>query len=94
MNSLMQILYLILDFYMWILLASAILSWLMMFNIVNPHNQFVRSVGAMLFALTEPVLKYIRRYVPSINGLDLSFMVLYFALLFVQIIIRNNMPFG
>lgn len=66
----------LLGIYFWIVILSAILSWLIAFNIVNPRNQIVGSIAEVLYRLTEPMLAPIRRFLPSIGGIDLSPLVL------------------
>jgi YggT family protein len=70
--------------YIYIIIASAVMSWLIAFNVINPYNQFVRSIWQGLNALTEPVLRPIRRWMPDLGGIDISPMVLIIALWFVQ----------
>ena len=70
--------------YIYIIIASAVMSWLIAFNVINPYNQFVRSIWQGLNALTEPVLRPIRRRMPDLGGIDISPMVLIIALWFVQ----------
>ncbi|OUS18572.1 hypothetical protein A9Q97_00775 [Rhodospirillales bacterium 47_12_T64] len=73
-----------LNLFWWALVISAILSWLVAFNVINTQNQFVNSIGSFLYRLTEPALRPIRRYVPNLGGLDLSFIVLLLIILFTQ----------
>ncbi|MCK0206430.1 YggT family protein [Starkeya koreensis] len=70
--------------YVWILIGSAILSWLVAFNVVNPHNQFVRSLGEFLWRVTEPVLAPIRRLLPNLGGIDVSPVILIILLYFIR----------
>lgn len=70
--------------YVWILIASAILSWLVAFNVVNPSNQVVRSVGEFLWRVTEPVLAPIRRLLPNLGGIDVSPVILIIGLYFIR----------
>jgi len=65
--------------YIYIIVASAVMSWLIAFNVINPYNQFVRSIWQGLNALTEPVLRPIRRWMPDLGGIDISPMVLIIA---------------
>ena len=80
----LNLLYAVLDFYVWIVIVSAILSWLVAFNIINTHNRFVVVVGDMLYRLTEPVYRRIRRFVPIVAGFDLAPLVLIFAIVFLK----------
>lgn len=73
----------LLGFYAFILLVTVIVSWLIAFDVINVRNNVVRSLLPVLSALTDPVLVPIRRFVPPLGGLDLSFLVL---LLLIQLI--------
>lgn len=84
---LLQVLDVALNLYMWVLIIMVILSWLVAFNIINTHSQFVRTVGNMLHQLTEPPLRRIRRVVPNAGGLDLSPLVLMLLIMLVRLII-------
>jgi YggT family protein len=70
--------------YIWVLIASAILSWLVAFDVINRRNPFVTKLGLFLFRLTEPLLRPIRRVLPLIAGVDLSPLVLILLLMFVR----------
>jgi YggT family protein len=74
----------IIEIYIWILIAGAILSWLIAFNVVNTRNRFVYMVGDFLHRVTEPVLRPIRRVLPNLGGIDLSPLVLILLLLFLE----------
>ena len=74
----------LISIYMFVLIAAAVLSWLLVFNVVNTRNQAVAAISDILYRLTEPLLRPIRRWVPNYGGLDLSFIVLWVFLLFVQ----------
>jgi len=84
MIALIQTVVLALDIYWWILIASAIFSWLYAFNVVNPRNQFVGSVGNFLFRITEPVLAPVRRILPDLGGIDISPIVVLLILFFLR----------
>jgi YggT family protein len=70
--------------YIWILIASAILSWLLAFNVLNARNQIVYAIGDFLYRITEPALRPIRRFVPFIGGIDISPVVLILLLIFAR----------
>lgn len=74
----------VIELYIWILIAGAILSWLIAFNVVNTRNRFVQMAGDFLYRITEPVLQPIRRVLPNLGGIDLSPLALILALLFLQ----------
>jgi YggT family protein len=77
----------LLGFYVFILLFAAIMSWLLAFDVVNYKNNVVRMVMQVLTALTEPVLAPMRRYLPSVGGLDISFLVLFILIQFIRSVI-------
>ena len=74
----------IITLYVWVLIISAVLSWLVAFNIVNTGNRFVYTVGDFLYRITEPVLRPIRRLLPNLGGIDISPIVLILALFFFR----------
>lgn len=84
MYSLLWLFDTLITLYVWILIASAILSWLVAFNVVNPHNQLVRSIGEFLWRVTEPVLAPIRRFLPNLGGIDISPVILIIGLYFIR----------
>jgi YggT family protein len=81
----------LLNIYLILLFATAVLSWLVAFNVVNTRHPVVSIIGDFLYRITEPVLKPIRRYVPNVGGLDMSFLVLIVIIWFVQQVIIGNM---
>ncbi len=80
-----QIIDMILDLYIFVIIAMVIMSWLIGFNVINRHNQIVDMIWRTLVALTEPLLGPIRRALPNMGGLDLSPLVLLFGIYFVQL---------
>jgi len=93
MRSILSILILILDLYIWLLIAAAVLSWLVAFNVVNSRNQFVAMVGDFLYRITEPLLRPIRSILPSLGGIDLSPVVLILLIILLKdIIVRYIYP--
>jgi len=87
MRAILDIIIIILDLYVWLLIASAILSWLIAFNVVNTRNQFVAAVAEFLYRITEPALAPIRRFMPNLGGLDISPIILILFIMFVQRVI-------
>ena len=75
---------LVIDLYIWVIIASAILSWLIAFNVVNTSNRFVYSVAETLYRLTEPALRPIRSIIPNLGGIDISPVILILFLLFLR----------
>ena len=79
----------IINLYMYLLIASAILSWLIAFNVVNTRNQFVAGVAEFLYRITEPVLGPLRRRLPSFGGLDISPIIAFFALMLIRMYLED-----
>ena len=73
-----------------LVIASAIFSWLYAFNVVNPRNQFVGTVGNMLYRLTEPALRPIRRLMPDLGGIDISPIILLLLIYFLRMLMWNT----
>ncbi len=82
--SLAKLIDLVIQIYIWILIASAILSWLVAFDVVNRRSPLVSKVGQFLYRATEPVLRPIRRVVPLIAGVDLSPLVVILLLWLIR----------
>ncbi|WP_018388086.1 YggT family protein [Ancylobacter sp. FA202] len=89
MNSLLWLFNTLISLYVWILIASAILSWLVVFNVVNAQNPIVRSVGEFLWRVTEPVLAPLRRMLPNLGGIDVSPVILIIGLYFIQNLVNE-----
>jgi YggT family protein len=70
--------------YIWLLIAQAILSWLVSFGVVNRYNRVVAVVGDFLWRVTEPVLRPIRRVLPDLGGIDISPVILILLLWFLR----------
>jgi YggT family protein len=74
----------VIDLYMWIVIISVVMSWLVSFNVINTSNKFVYMLMDLVYRATEPALNKIRRYMPNLGGLDLSPVVLIFILIFIK----------
>ncbi|MBO1909099.1 YggT family protein [Microvirga sp. 3-52] len=93
MRALLNVILLALQLYTYLIVASAILSWLVAFNVVNTRNNFVRSVWNFLDAVTEPVLRPIRSILPNLGGVDISPIILILLIIFIQnLIVDYLMP--
>lgn len=79
----------LIDLYVYVILASVILSWLMAFGVVNPYNRFVSALAQAIAAVTEPLLRPIRNALPDFGGIDFSPLILLLGLFFVQGLINN-----
>ncbi len=93
MRALLDVILIVLDLYVWLLIAAAILSWLVAFNVVNARNQFVAMVGDFLYRVTEPVLRPIRNMLPNLGGIDVSPVVVILIIILIKdIIVRYIYP--
>jgi YggT family protein len=81
----------LLSLYLFVLFVTAVLSWLVAFSVVNTRHPLVSIIGDILYRITEPLLKPIRRYVPNVGGLDMSFLVLIVLIWFVQQVVIGNL---
>jgi YggT family protein len=89
MRPIIYVLIIIMDLYRWLLIAAAIFSWLIAFNVVNTRNQFVSAVAEFLYRITEPVLAPIRRVLPNFGGLDISPVIAFFLILLVEMYLQD-----
>jgi YggT family protein len=87
MRALLEVILLALNIYIWIVIAAAILSWLVAFNVVNTRNQFVATIGEFLYRITEPALRPIRSMLPNFGGIDISPIVLFLIIILIEKII-------
>jgi YggT family protein len=84
MNPFLWLIDTIITIYIWLLIASAVLSWLIAFNVVNVRNPIVANIGEFLYRLTEPLLRPIRNMLPNLGGIDISPVILILGLLFLE----------
>jgi YggT family protein len=89
MLSLLRLIDTVIDIYTWIVIASAIMSWLVAFGVINVRNQFIRVVVDLLYRLTEPLLRPIRRFLPNLGGVDISPIILLLGLYFFQSLLHE-----
>ena len=89
MKPIIYVLIQVISLYMYLLVASAILSWLIAFNVVNTRNQFVAGIAEFLYRITELVLSPIRRRLPNFGGLDISPIIVFFLLMLIQMYLAD-----
>jgi YggT family protein len=93
MRAVLDIILLVLQIYIWLLIAAAVLSWLIAFNVVNTRNQFVAAVADFLYRITEPLLRPIRAMLPNLGGIDVSPVILILIILLIEnVIVRYIYP--
>ena len=83
-NPIVFLLFMLLDLYWWVVIAAVVASWLVAFNVINTHNPFASSVLRVLYALTEPVFRPLRKILPAIGGLDLSPLIVLLAITWIR----------
>ena len=89
MRAIFDVLLLVLQLYTYVIIIVAIMSWLIAFNVINVHNDFVRSIWNALNAVTEPLLRPIRNILPALGGLDISPVILLLLIFLIQDIIER-----
>lgn len=94
MSVIIDVILIVLQIFRWVLLATIIMSWLVAFNVINTRNEFVAQVWRGLLALTEPVLRPIRRLMPRLSGIDISPIVAFIAIFAIEaVILRYIRPY-
>jgi YggT family protein len=88
MRAILDLIMLVLQLYVYLLIAAAVLSWLVAFNVVNPRNQFVAMVGDFLYRITEPALRPIRQALPNLGGIDISPVILILIIFLIERVIQ------
>jgi len=79
----------VLAIYMWLVIIQAIASWLIAFNVLNTYSRPVAMILDFLYRVTEPVLRPIRQFVPSIGGLDVTPVILFLVIWFLRMELRQ-----
>ncbi|MGH6888371.1 MAG: YggT family protein [Rhizomicrobium sp.] len=85
----LQVFNAVVDLYWFVVIAAVVVSWLVVFGVINTYNHVVRSILRMLDALTEPVFRRIRRILPPLGGLDLSPLIVLLILWVVQYLVNQ-----
>jgi YggT family protein len=88
MRALFEVIDIALSLYMWIVIVMAIFSWLVAFNVVNTRNPVVGMIGDFLYRITDPALRPIRNMLPSLGGIDISPVILFLIIIFLQRVIE------
>ena len=87
MRSILWLFDTLVNLYIYVLIASAILSWLIAFNVVNSRSPIVDRIGEFLYKVTEPALRPIRKILPNLGGIDISPIILIIGLIFLRNIV-------
>jgi YggT family protein len=81
----------LLRIYIFVLIAAAIMSWLVAFNVVNTRSPAVAMIGEFLYRITEPVLRPIRERLPNFGGIDISPIIVILIIYFIQMVVLGNL---
>ena len=92
MNSLLWLIIEIIQLYQFVLIVYIIATWLIAFNIVNTSNRFVYSVMDILYRLSDPSLRLVRRYVPTFGNIDISPIIVFIVLIFIKKLLVEYWP--
>ena len=79
----------LLDLYWWAVILAALVQTLVSFGVLDTRNRLVWSIGDFLYRITEPALRRIRRFVPFLGGIDLSFIVLLLLIYVVKMVLAR-----
>ena len=93
MTILLEILNILLNVVWWIIIIQIILSWLIAFNVINTHSEFVSQLIDSLNRITEPMYRPIRRIMPDFGMLDLAPMVVLLIIIILQNVIIPRLYF-
>ena len=88
MRALLDVILLLLNLYIYLLVAAAVLSWLIAFSVVNTRNQLVSMIGNFLYQITEPALRPIRSFLPNLGGIDVSPVILIVIIILIERVIQ------
>ena len=89
LDPLISVIRIALNLYVWAVIISAIMSWLVHFGVMNTRNQVVSMVGEFLWRITEPALRPIRRFMPNLGGIDISPIILILIVYFLDQVLGN-----
>ena len=92
MNSLLGLIIQTINLYKLVLLIYIIATWLISFNIINTSNRFIYSAMEILYRLSEPSLRLVRKYVPTFGNVDISPIIVYLLLWFIQSLLIEYWP--
>jgi YggT family protein len=82
--ALISVLMLLLNVVRWVIIIQFVVSLLLLFNVINTHNDFVRTLYGALEKMTAPLYRPIRRFMPDFGGVDFSPMVLIIIVMILQ----------
>ena len=84
-----ELLLFLLSVFYWIIIIQVVLSWLVAFDVININNGKARNLIVGLNKLTEPVYRPLRKFIPSIGGIDLSPIIIILGIFILQSLVRQ-----
>jgi YggT family protein len=84
MRPFIELILYVIDLYKWVVIAQVIMSWLIAFGVINTYNRVVAQISEVLYRLTEPALRPIRKLLPNFGGIDISPIILLLLLWLIQ----------
>ncbi|MDE1153548.1 MAG: YggT family protein [Micavibrio sp.] len=84
MNLLITVLLLLLDAYFWVIIATVVVSWLVVFDVLNTRNKWVYKLCQFLNVITNPLVLRLRKIIPPLGGVDITPMVIIFGIYGLQ----------
>jgi YggT family protein len=84
MRPILDVILILLQMYMYIVIAAVILSWLIAFNVINTRNHIVAMIAEFLYRVTEPVFRPIRNILPNLGGIDFSPLIVLLIIYVIQ----------
>ena len=90
MIPLINFIAMVIGLYIWVIIAAAVLSWLIAFNVVNTSNRFVYLVTDFLYRITEPAIAPVRRVMPNLGGIDISPVIVILLLIFLRDVVLRG----
>lgn len=84
MSFIIDLLLLALQIYFWIIIATVVVSWLVVFDVLNTRNKWVFKLCNFLNQITNPLIVRLRKVVPPLGGVDLTPMIVIFGIYILQ----------
>ena len=78
----------VLKLYTYVVIANVVISWLVAFNVLNTSNRFVYSILEFTYKLTDPILKYIRSFLPNLGAFDITPIILLLLIWFIEMCMK------
>lgn len=89
-----QFLILLLNIFFWVIIAQVVLSWLIAFDVINIRNEKAQNLIKLLNKITDPVYKPLRKVIPAIGGIDITPIIIIFAISLLQNFITRTLIYG